>query len=78
MFLARHLPSQWLTGNFNFEGASPIPTSGRTWQAAYNKAVRYNNTEDNCHQGLADLGLGKTAQAQNLNPRWNLILRTWY
>jgi beta-glucosidase len=34
-------PSQWLTGNFNFEDPSPVPTNGRTWQAAYNKAVEF-------------------------------------
>jgi beta-glucosidase len=34
-------PSPWLTGKSDFEDPSPVPTNGRTWQAAYAKAVEF-------------------------------------
>jgi beta-glucosidase len=34
-------PSPWLTGNFDFQDPSPVPTNGRTWQAAYDMAVEF-------------------------------------
>jgi hypothetical protein len=34
-------PSPWLTGNFDWEDPSPVPTNGRTWQAAYDMAIDF-------------------------------------
>jgi hypothetical protein len=34
-------PAPWLTGDFDWEDPSPVPTNGRNWQAAYEKAVEF-------------------------------------
>jgi hypothetical protein len=34
-------PSPWLTGIYDYEDPSPVPTHGRTWQQAYEKATEF-------------------------------------
>jgi hypothetical protein len=34
-------PSPWLTGDFDWEDPSPVPTNGRNWQQAYEKATEF-------------------------------------
>jgi beta-glucosidase len=34
-------PSPWINADFNWEDPSPVPTNGRTWAEAYDKAVQF-------------------------------------
>lgn len=34
-------PSPWIDADFNWEDPSPVPTNGRTWAQAYDKAVQF-------------------------------------
>lgn len=34
-------PSPWINSNFNWDDPSPVPSSGRTWAEAYDKAVEF-------------------------------------
>lgn len=34
-------PSPWIDSDFNWDDPSPVPTNGRTWAQAYDKAVEF-------------------------------------
>jgi hypothetical protein len=34
-------PAPWINSDFDFEDPSPVPTSGRNWADAYDKAVQF-------------------------------------
>ena len=34
-------PAPWIDSNFNWQDPSPVPTNGRTWADAYDKAVEF-------------------------------------
>jgi beta-glucosidase len=34
-------PSPWINADFNWDDPSPVPTSGRSWAQAYDKAVGF-------------------------------------
>ncbi|KAH0524204.1 hypothetical protein TsFJ059_006738 [Trichoderma semiorbis] len=34
-------PSPWINSDFNWDDPSPVPTSGRSWAEAYDKAVQF-------------------------------------
>jgi beta-glucosidase len=34
-------PAPWINSDFNWKDPSPVPTNGRTWVEAYDKAVQF-------------------------------------
>ena len=34
-------PAPWINADFNWQDPSPVPTNGRTWADAYDKAVQF-------------------------------------
>lgn len=34
-------PAPWINSDFNWEDPSPVPTNGRNWADAYDKAVQF-------------------------------------